>query len=213
MKIGVFDSGVGGRSVANAIESALLGVEVIFLSDPENLPYGIKTPEELKKLVKPKMEKLLDNGVGIVVIACNTLSTTILDYIKSIVRVPVIGVEPMIEEASTLTKNKVIAVCATPTTLSSVRYGYLKNKYAKDIKILEPDCSRWTKMIETNNIDRQEIQEKINFVCSAGADVIVLGCTHYHWIQDLITETSNNRAKVINPEAKIVEALKSLLNS
>jgi len=213
MKIGVFDSGIGGRSVANAIEDAFLDVEVIFLSDPTNLPYGTKSPQELKKLVKPKMQELLNSGVEVIVIACNTLSTTILEYIKSIVDVPVLGVEPMVQEAAAITHNNVIAVCATPTTLSSERYQYLKNKYAKNVKILEPDCSRWTKMIETNTIDRVEIQEKINSVCDKGADVIVLGCTHYHWIEDLIKNTAKNRASVINPEAKIVEELGIFLNS
>lgn len=210
-KIGVFDSGIGGRSVANALEKAFPSQEVIFISDSKNLPYGTKTPEKLKELVKPKMQKFIERDVDIIVIACNTVSTTILDYVKKIVDVPVIGVIPMVKEAAELTKSNAIAVCATPTTLKSETYGLLKNKYAKDIKVLEPDCSGWTKMIEDNKIDRKQISQRIDSACESGADVIVLGCTHYHWIEELIEEIAKGRAVVIHPESKLIKDIEKVL--
>lgn len=210
-KIGVFDSGIGGRSVANALEKAFPEHEIIFLSDSKNLPYGTKTPEKLKELVKPKMEELESRGVDIIVIACNTVSTTILDYVKQIVSVPVIGVVPMVKEAVKLTKSNVIAVCATPTTLKSQKYNQLKQKYAEDIKVFEPDCSRWTKMIEDNKVDRKEISQRIDSACDAGADVIILGCTHYHWIEELIKKIAKGRAVIIHPETKLVDKVEKAL--
>lgn len=212
-KIGVFDSGIGGKSVAIALQKAFPDFEIIFLSDPENLPYGTKTPEELKVLVEPKIKELLNLGVGMIVIACNTVSTTLIDWVKSIITVPVLGVEPMVGEASKLTKNKVIAVCATPTTLSSKRYDELKKEYAKDIKVIEPDCSRWTKMIEDNQVDRAEIFDRINSACEAGADVVVLGCTHYHWIEDMINQIADSRAIVLQPETLIVKQVREVLTN
>lgn len=210
-KIGVFDSGAGGRSVANALKKALPYDEIIFVSDPDNLPYGTKTPEKLKELVKPRMEELSMEGVDVIVIACNTVSTTILDYVKQLVSAPVIGVVPMVKEAVRLTNSNVIAVCATPTTLKSQKYSELKNKYAKDIKVIEPDCSRWTQMIEDNKVDRNEVTQKIDSACDAGADVIILGCTHYHWIEELIKKIAKNRAVVINPEDKLVLRVKEVI--
>lgn len=211
-KIGVFDSGIGGKSVANALEKAFPNDEVIFISDSKNLPYGTKTPEKLKVLVKPKMEELVEKGVHIIVIACNTVSTTILDYVKQIVNVPVIGTVPMVEEASKNTKSNVIAVCATPTTLLSDMYNELKKNYAQHIKIIEPDCSRWTEMIENNDVNETEISQKINNACNSGADVIILGCTHYHWIEELIKRIAQDKAIVIQPENKITDEVRSLLS-
>lgn len=210
-KIGVFDSGIGGKSVANALEKAFPNDEVVYISDSKNLPYGTKTPEKLKELVNPKMEELSKKGVDVIVIACNTVSTTILGYVRKIVDVPVIGVVPMVREAVKLTKSDVIAVCATPTTLKSERYSLIKNKYAKNIHVVEPDCSRWTKMIEDNKIDRKEISQKISNACEAGADVIVLGCTHYHWIEKLIEEIAKDKAVVIHPEAKLIKKVEKVL--
>jgi len=211
-KIGVFDSGIGGRSVANALEKAFPEDEVIFISDSINLPYGTKTPEKLKELVKPKMEELTIKGVDIIVIACNTVSTTILDYVNQIVDVPVVGVVPMVEEASKITKSNIIAVCATPTTLLSAKYSQLKNKYAQNIKFIEPDCSRWTEMIENNEVNEAEITQKIKNACDSGADVIILGCTHYHWIEELIKRIVQNKAIVIQPENKITAEVRPLLS-
>ena len=212
-KIGVFDSGIGGKSVANAIEKAMPEVEVVFLSDPEHLPYGTKTPDELKELVRPKILELVASGAEVIVIACNTVSTTIIDWIRELVNVPVIGVEPMLEEASKLSRSKVITVCATPTTLGSKRYHDLKQQYAEGATVIEPDCSRWTRMIEDNQVDREEIFERIDSACQKGADVIVLGCTHYHWIEELISQIANGRAEVIHPEAKVIEQVRAILNT
>ena len=211
MKVGVFDSGVGGKSVANAIEKAFPELQIVFVSDPENLPYGDKTPEQLIELVRPKLDYLISQGCEIIVIACNTVTTNIIQYIRALYNVPFIGIEPMVKPASLATKSSVIAVCATPATLASKRYDWLKKEYAGSIKVLEPDCSNWTKMIEDNQVNETVIQGIIDDVCGQGADVIVLGCTHYHWIEALIIKCSAGRALVIQPELAVIERLRTLL--
>jgi len=210
MKIGVFDSGVGGESVVKAIKLALPGAEVIFADDKKHLPYGNKTPAELLKLVRPILNKL-SKKCDVIVIACNTVTTTIIGKLRRELPVPLIGIEPMIKPAAKLSKSGVIAVCATPTTLASKRYGELKKLYGNGTKILEPDCSDWTQMIENNQVDRQQIKERVEAACRAGADVIVLACTHYHWIEELINQIANGRAKVLQPEQPVVKQLKRVL--
>lgn len=210
-KIGVFDSGIGGQSVANSLRRNFPEIEIIFLDDHNNLPYGSKSPELLKKLVRPKIQELVDDKCDLIVIACNTVTTTLLDWLKNIFDLPIIGVEPMIQEAADITKSNLITVCATPTTLSSPRYRELKQIYGHDLTINEPDCSNWTKMIESNDIDREAIKKIVDDACKGGSDVIVLGCTHYHWIEGLIKHFANNRAQVIQPEAKVVDTVKSML--
>ncbi len=211
MKVGVFDSGVGGKSVANAIAKALPGAKVIFRSDPDHFPYATRSPQEILGFVVPIVQGLADEGCQVIVIACNTVSTTLIKELRSKISVPLIAMEPMVKPAAEQTKSKVIAVCATPTTLSSDRYAWLKQEYAREVKVLEPDCSNWSHMIESNTLDREVIHDQIHSVCSAGADVIVLGCTHYHWIEDIITEEAAGRAVVIQPEQPVIQQLKRVL--
>ncbi len=210
MKIGVFDSGIGGKSVANAIEKALPDTEVIFVNDSKNVPYGSKTPDALLVLVEPILQNLAAE-TDVIVVACNTVSTTLIDLLRDRISVPLIAMEPMVKPAAEQTKSGTIAVCATPTTLASKRYAWLKETYAKDVKVIEPDCSDWTGLIESKQIDKRHIHEQINSACEQGADVIVLGCTHYHWIQDIITEEAQGRAKIIQPEQPVIEQLKRVL--
>lgn len=211
MKIGVFDSGVGGLSVGNAIQAALPQHEVMLREDKENLPYGTKTPAELYNLVRPIMQEMVVAGCDIIVIACNTVTTNIIEDLRQDVSIPLIGMEPMVKPAAEQTKSGVVTVCATPATLRSKRYAMLKERYAKGVQIIEPDCSKWAQMIEANQIDRQDITTNITLALEAGSDVIVLGCTHYHWIEELIKEIVAGRAAVIQPEQPVVEQLKRVL--
>lgn len=209
-RVGVFDSGVGGRSVANAIQVSLPATQVTFVNDSKNVPYGTKSPERLFELVAPILHDLA-NRADLIVIACNTVSTTLLERLRAEITVPLVGVEPMVEPAVELTKSNTIAICATPATLASVRYKELKSSFATGVNVQEPDCSDWASMIETDQLDRYNIYTRINEVCELGADVIVLGCTHYHWIEDVIKETADGRAQVIQPEQMIVEEVKRVL--
>lgn len=212
IKIGVFDSGIGGKSVAKAIEQEMPDAEVIYKSDPKNLPYGNKTPEQLLELVIPKLSELEAEGCKAIVVACNTVTTTIIKEVRERMKVPIVAVEPMVKPASQMTKSNIIAVCATPTTLNSSRYHELLELNAKHITVLEPDCSDWVYLIESNSADYSAIQERITEVCRQGADVIVLGCTHYHWIEKEIKEIADKYdAKVIQPESALVAQLKRVL--
>jgi glutamate racemase len=210
-KIGVFDSGVGGLSVANAIQHALPQTDVIFTNDHENVPYGNKPPEQLLELVVPILSMLSEQGCDVIVIACNTVSTTIFEELKKQITTPLLPMEPMVQDAAQQTKSGVIAVCATPTTLSSPRYARLKHEYAAKLTVLEPDCSDWSAMIEENRVDHQHISARIDAACELGADVIVLGCTHYHWIENQIIDLVAGRAEVLQPEEMVIDQLRVML--
>ncbi|MDQ3123643.1 MAG: glutamate racemase [bacterium] len=211
MKIGVFDSGVGGLSVANAIKNTLPEHEVILREDKANLPYGTKTPEQLLTLVAPILEELVNEGCKIIIVACNTVTTTIITQLREVISVPLIGMEPMVKPAAELTKTGVIAVFATPTTLASKRYEWLKNEYCKNVAVIEPDCSTWSSMIENNQVDEKQIMTNTLAAITANADVIVLGCTHYHWIENIIRQVADDKATVLQPEQPVIKQLQAVL--
>lgn len=212
-KIGVFDSGLGGLSVAEAIKKTMPQHDVIFMNDRHHMPYGDKPLDQIRDFVLPILQKLVAQGCDCIVIACNTVTTNFIAELREHISVPLIGIEPMIKPAAEQTKTGTIAVCATPRTLQSARYSLLKQTYAADKTVLEPDCSQWAYMIEHNKVNDQKIAEQIDQLCNAGADVIVLGCTHYHWIQEKIQAMAKNRAVVIQPEQAVIDQVQRVLQA
>lgn len=208
IKVGVFDSGVGGLSVADNIAKRLPNVDVIFRNDVKNMPYGQKTPAELLKYSLPKLKELQGLGCQIIVIACNTLSVSVIEELREALDIPLISVEPMVREAVDLSLSGIITVCATPGTLASKKYAELVDAYAQGINIIEPDCSDWAYLIEHNDMNENYIREDIEPSVNIGSDVIVVGCTHYHWIEDEIKEIVGDKAIVLNPQEKIISTLK-----
>lgn len=211
MKIGVFDSGIGGLSVVRAIQYAVPDAEVIFRNDSANVPYGSKSNAEIYELCRPIFDQLIVDGCEVIVVACNTVTTNLIQKLRADLLVPLIGMEPMVKPAADLSTTKVIAVCATPRTLKSKRYAWLKEEYAQGVTVLEPNCSDWSAMIESNRIDHEKIRDIVEDVIAKGADIIVLGCTHYHWIEAEIHKLANGRARVLQPEVPVIAQLKRVL--
>ncbi len=211
MKIGVFDSGVGAIPIINAIQKELPELEIIYKDDREHLPYGNREIQEIHGLVRPIFQQFIDEGCQAIVIACNTVTTNLIKQLRREFPVPMVGMEPAVKTAAQATKTGKIAVFATPRTLSSERYADLKRNYAQGVEILEPDCSQWSQMIESNNLNRNKIANTIEKMCQKGVDEIVLGCTHYHWIEYLIDSVSAGRAQVIQPTKPVVNQLKRAL--
>lgn len=209
--IGVFDSGVGGEWIAQRLGTAFPNRQILLEQDKEHLPYGTKSAEELLDLVVPKLQKLADQDCEAIVVACNTVTTNVIEELRPKFSVPLIGMEPMVKPAADITASNIIAICATPATLKSARYAWLKNTYAHGIKVLEPDCSQWASLIEAKQMNRDSIDEMVDEVCNQGADVIVLGCTHYHWIEQEILEAVQGRAQVLQPELPVIAQLDRMI--
>lgn len=211
--IGVFDSGIGGKSVAQALAAAFPQATIIFRNDAQHVPYGDKTPAQLLGFIVPILQHLVAEGCQLIVIACNSATTTLITELRERIAVPLIGIEPMVKPAAEQTKTGVIAVCATPLTLASARYHWLKETYAQGVTVLEPACNDWASMIERSQINEAYICAQITEVCDRGADVIVLGCTHYHWIEATIQAMAQERAVVIQPEQAIVAQVRRVLTA
>jgi glutamate racemase len=214
MKLGIFDSGIGGDAIAASLRVSLPRAQIITVNDRKNVPYGNKTPGEVIELTKAAIQPLLASSCDIIILACNTASAIAIETLRAhYPQQKFIGIEPMIKPAAHLTKTKVIAVCATPATLASPRYHDLVARYGAHLTILEPDCSTWAYMIENDQVNHQEIERVIDDMCHKGADVIVLGCTHYHWIKEVIVQLANGQATVIEPSEAIGRQVQRLLGS
>lgn len=213
MKLGVFDSGIGGEAVAVALRISFPEAQIVTINDRTNVPYGSKSPGQVRRLTEIALGPLLDGSCDVIVLACNTATAFAIEYLRA--KYPsqkFIGIEPMIKPAAELTRSGVVAVCATPGTLASTRYARLVQRYGSELHILTPDCSQWAYWIENNQVNREHIATTIDDVCNKGADVIVLGCTHYHWIKELIIELAAGRATVLEPSEAIGQRLRQILN-
>jgi len=213
MRIGVFDSGIGGDAVAYELGREFPHAEMINVSDKEHVPYGNRTKEDIVELTDAAIRPLIESGCDVIVLACNTATAAAIDVLRERHPTqPFIGLEPMLKPAAALTKTGTIAVFATPSTLGSERYLAMKKLHTGGVNVLEPDCSDWATLIENDDINQDHIEDIVNQSIEDGADILVLGCTHYHWIKQEIVETAGNRAKVLEPSEAIARRVRELLD-
>lgn len=211
MKIGVFDSGIGGAAVAKELQTAFPTAAVKVVDDERNVPYGDRSPEEVIRLTNAAIQPLLKDGCDIVVIACNTATALAIEYLRNLYPdKKFIGIEPMIKAATAQTKNNLVIVCATQSTLNSPRYLQLLKRYASHLDVIEPDCREWAIMIQQDQINQKHIQDTLEPALRRGADVIVLGCTHYHWIKKYVQSIAAGRAVVLEPSEAIARRVAQL---
>ena len=212
MRIGIFDSGIGGEAIATALNKLFPSVQIISVNDREHVPYGNRQPEEIIQLTKNAIKPLLDIKCDAIIIACNTATTIAISTLRSeYPDINFIGIEPMVKPAAKITKTKCIAVCATPRTLQSDRYNRLKQIWAPGIEIIEPDCSNWAELIEHDKSNQIDVNSVVKSLLNRGVDVIVLGCTHYHWIKQRIVDAAGPNITILEPTDAIAARIKKLV--
>ena len=212
MKIGVFDSGVGGQAVAARLSELIPEADIISINDHANVPYGTRPVEEIIELTNAAIQPLLSAHCDAIVIACNTATTVAITWLRNTYPdATFIGIEPMVKPAAEMTQTKTIAVFATPATLASKSYASLKETWAQDITVIEPDTSTWASLIEAKLTSEVPIEEATLDAIKNGADVIVLACTHYHWLKERAVMSADGRAEILEPSDAIGNRIKSLL--
>lgn len=192
MKIGIFDSGVGGLSVlAKAIENPLLQYEFIYYADTENVPYSYKLPEEIRRYVFNAVEKLLSLKADIIVLACNTATSVAVNELRSELSIPIVGMEPAIKPAlENLSTDKLSLVTATPITLKLEKFNFLLESLSGGDKILFYPLPKLVEFAEAENFNSKEIEsylkERLEKIDYSKIDNVVLGCTHFIFFKKII---------------------------
>lgn len=215
-KIGIFDSGVGGLSVFREIRKVLPEESYIYYSDSAYCPYGEKSHEAIIGRCCTITEFLLKEGADIIVVACNTATAAAIKTLREEYAVRFIGMEPAIKPAARLTKSGVVGVLATAGTLKSEKYLRHKEKYASDIRIVEHVGEGFVELVEKGITSGPEaistVSHSLEPLLQAGADTIVLGCTHYPFLADAIKEAadmicSGTEIQIIDPAPAIAKRL------
>ncbi len=188
--IGVMDSGVGGISVLKHIEALLPNESLYYAADSFYAPYGNKTAEEIQARCVNVATFLIEKNVKALVVACNTATAAAIDHLRASFSLPIIGMEPAVKPAAAATKTGVIGILATTGTLKSAQFAALLESYGRDVKVVTQACVGLVECIERGELTAGKTYALVKSYCQplldAGADTIVLGCTHYPFIKPLI---------------------------
>lgn len=188
--IGVFDSGIGGISVLRHIHQLLPLERLLYCADSDNAPYGSKPASFIRARSQFLADFLLEQGAKALVVACNTATASAIGALRASCSVPVIGMEPAVKPAALATKTGVIGVLATSGTLQSARFAALLANYGQKVKVVTQACHGLVECIERGELSGAAVSALIarylQPLLQAGADTIVLGCTHYPFVRPLI---------------------------
>ena len=190
--VGVFDSGVGGISVLKQLAATLPRESYAYYGDSAYAPYGEKSRDQVLRRSRDIVDFLLDEGCKAVVIACNTATSAAAATLRTdYAHVPIIGVEPALKPASLAPGVKRIAVMATPITLRLDKYQQLAEKWGGGHEVIDVPCPGLAARIEQGNLDAPDVRHLVESLVGdlAGrVDAVVLGCTHYPFIADVILD-------------------------
>lgn len=223
--LAVIDSGVGGLSVWIEVKKLLRHNSLLYYADTANCPYGTRTKEEIKTLTTAVVEKVTQQGVQIVVVACNTMTASSIDVLRRKWKnIDFVGMEPAVKPAAQSSKSGVVGILATQATLKGELYHHTRSVHASTVKIIETAGDGLVECVEKeeqNSARCLELLKKyITPIIEQGADTLVLGCTHYPFLTDAIERVasdifarqgiSDRKLNIINPAPAVARRVVEL---
>ena len=209
--IGIFDSGSGGLSVLREILKILPKERFLYYADTAFCPYGEKTPEFIQSRGRAITDYLLGEGADIIVVACNTATAAAISTLRKEYAVKFIGMEPAVKPAALSSESGVIGVLATAGTLKGSKYLTTKGLYEDNVKIVEHVGKGFVELVENGELDgcktMRVVRKSLQPLLDEGADRIVLGCTHYPFLRDVIQKIAGPSVQVIDPAPAVARHL------
>lgn len=213
--IGVFDSGVGGLSVWREIVRQLPTESTLYVADSAHVPYGNRSGEEVLAFSEALSRFLIAEGCKAVVVACNTASAVALQVLRERhPSVPILGLEPAVKPAISLTRTKVVGVMATPATFQGRLFRATVGRHATDVRLVEQVCLGLAECVESGASEADLERLLKGFLApmlAANADTIVLGCTHYPFVIEAIRRLAGPDRRVIDPAPAVAAHLARVL--
>jgi glutamate racemase len=215
--IGIFDSGVGGLSVLRAIRDELPAEDLIYVADSGYAPYGDRPAAYIVERTTQIARFLVGAGVKAIAVACNTATVVAVKSLRGWCPVPVVAIEPAIKPAAKLTRSGVVGVLATRQTLASANVARLCEQHGSAVRFVLQPCPGLVEQVESANLDgeltRALVLRYVGPLLAQGADTIVLGCTHYPFLGDLIRELAGPGVTVVDPSTAVARELARRLGS
>ena len=214
--IGVYDSGVGGLSVWKELVKEMPLERYLYVSDAGHCPYGPKPKEEIVARAIAVTEYFISKGAEIVVVACNTATAAAIEYLRGHYPIPFVGMEPAVKPAAINTRSGAIGVLATRGTFKGELYLRTLHKFASNAKVIEQVGDGLVELVEegkTRTAEARELVERyVSPMMAQGADHIVLGCTHYPFLEDVIKEFTSDNVTIVNPAPAVAKRAAQILS-
>jgi glutamate racemase len=215
--IGVFDSGVGGVSVLREIRRALPAEDLIYLADSAYTPYGDRPAAVITERSIAMVQLLERHAVKAVVVACNTATGIAVDALRARFTMPIVAIEPAVKPAAARTRSGVVGVLATTQTLASERFSKLVEAHAAGVRVVTQPSPGLVERVETGELStpatRSLVEQYVRPLLASGADTIVLGCTHYPFLSEVIQDVAGTDVTVIDPAVAVVRELRRRLEA
>jgi glutamate racemase len=213
--IGIIDSGLGGLTVWKELVQTMPNEDYLYFGDSGFCPYGSKDSEEITLRVKTIVNYLISKKSKIIVIACNAITASSIDILRKNYQIPFIGMEPAIKPALLKTKTKAIGVLATERALKGNLFFNTKKRYAKGIKIIEKIGKGLVEKVEALDFNSESTMEilknYLNPMIEKNIDFLVLGCTHYPFLQESMKEILGDKVVIIDPAPAIAQHTANIL--
>ncbi len=216
--IGIFDSGMGGLTVVKEVMRILPDEEIVYFGDTARVPYGPKSKETVIRFSIENILFLLEHGVKLIIIACNTSSSVALSIIKENFKVPILGViESGVKEAIRSTKNNKIGIIGTRTTIKSAVYQQQIKLIAPQIKVYSICCPLFVPLVEEGwlktPITKEIAGEYLKSLKVSRIDTLILGCTHYPLLKPVIREVLGDDMSLVDSARQVAQQTKVVLKN
>jgi glutamate racemase len=213
--IGVFDSGIGGLSVWKELIKVVPCENTLYVADSGNCPYGPQSKASIISRSDAITKYLISKGAKLIVVACNTATAAAINYLRENYHIPFVGIEPAIKPAIINSKTGVIGVLATKGTFNGELYNNTLKKYSKNTIVLEQIGEGLVEIVEHNQINSQEsitiLKQYLQPMLEKNVDNIVLGCTHYPFLEPVIKQIVGEKVTIINPAPAVAKRVYEIL--
>ena len=215
--VGIFDSGLGGLSVLRAVRAILPHERLIYVADSLHAPYGERDDDFIVDRTMAIGEWLVSQGAKALVVACNTATAQSIALVRERLPIPLVGVEPGVKPAAAVSKSRVVGVLATAVTLRSARFQSLLDRYAGDCRFICQAGHGLVQAVERCDTSSPALmallESYIAPMLDAGADTLVLGCTHYPFLDRAIRDIAGERLQIVDTSVAIARQLDRLLDA
>lgn len=215
--IGIFDSGLGGLSVAREVRKLLPGEDILYIADSAYVPYGGRSLEEISSRSIAVTRALVKSDAKLIVVACNTASGAAIELIRETFTIPIVGLEPAVKPAAASTRTGRIAVLATPATLQTARFHRLVDNHGPGIDVMKIACPGFVELVESGEISGsravESVQEVLAPLAGSQVDRVVLGCTHYPFLRDVIAKAVGEGVEILDSGAAVARQVERVLKA
>ncbi|MBA2284111.1 MAG: glutamate racemase [Ktedonobacteraceae bacterium] len=215
--IGIFDSGAGGLTILSALRQRLPHEDYIYIGDTAHCPYGVRSDSDITDLSIQACRFLIEQGVKLVVVACNTASQAALNTLRATLPVPFVGVVPAVKPAARATRKGRVGIAATNQAARATYLRQLIDEFAEGIQVYAIGCPELVTLVELGELDgplvEETVRQALRPLLVEDVDVIVLGCTHFPAMRAVIERVAGSQVQIIDSGVAIARRTQAVLDA